>query len=56
MLYACAMVGYIYSFVQFVKMCAFLFTDSVAIRVLRQVLPRQRPKNGPPEKILQGIR
>lgn len=33
MLYACVMVGYIYSFVQFVKMCAFLFTDSMAIRI-----------------------
>lgn len=33
MLYACAMVCYIYSFVQFVKMCGSMFVDSVAKRV-----------------------
>lgn len=32
-MFAIAMILYIYSGVQFVKMCAFLFTDSVAIRV-----------------------
>ena len=33
MLFALAMICYIYSFIQFVKMCGSMIADSVAIRV-----------------------
>lgn len=39
-----AMICYIYSFVQFVKMCGFLFADSVSIRVHDRAYRDSKPR------------
>lgn len=41
-----ALIFYIYAFVQFVKMCGFLLTDSVAIRMHDKLYRDSEPRMG----------